>query len=324
MSDRPLAVFVVHDGFSLFGYGIARDLIRMAHDAGSDLRVAAVTAAAAPGPVQSSCGATILADHDWSVIPRADYVFLCSSRDIEAAAAPAALLRQLRSCHRHGGWVVGLGTAIFTLGQAGLLAGRRASAHPAQLAALRTAFADTSFALQPFVIDQRVVTCVGGDAVTDLMLDLLSRTFDPAIAENVRRHVLLKPERSEAFIASVGLRGSVEDLDPRLARYIQVIEQTLAAPRPLPEVCAAIAVSARTLSRLTRAAFNCAPGALSARIRLEYAAGLLRSSSRDLSDISEASGYSSTAHFSEAFLRRFRMRPGRYRATRRAASARET
>jgi transcriptional regulator GlxA family with amidase domain len=172
-------------------------------------------------------------------------------------------------------------------------------------------------------IDQPVVTCLGGDSVTDLMLDALSRTFDPAIAENVLRHILLKPERSEAFIASVGLRGSIKDLDPRLARYIQVIEQTLGAPRPLPEVCPAIAVSARTLSRLTQAAFNCAPGALSSRIRLDYAAQQLRSTSRQLSDISEASGYSSMAHFSDMFQKRFRIRPGRYRATRRAVSAPE-
>jgi transcriptional regulator GlxA family with amidase domain len=318
MSHRPLAVFVVHDGFSLFGYGIARDLIRMAHDTGSAVQVEAVTAAAATGLVQSSCGAQILADHDWSVIRRADYVFVCSSRDIHPAAFPANLLKHLRSCHRHGGWVVGLGTSIFALGRAGLLAARRATAHPAQLAALRTAFPDTDFTLQPFVIDQRVVTCVGGDAVTDLMLDLLSRAFDPAIAENVRRYVLLKPERSESFIVSVGLQGSIERLDPRLSRYIQIIEQTMSAPRPLPEVCAAIAVSPRTLSRLTQAAFNCAPGALSARIRLDHAAGLLRSSSRELSDISDASGYSSTAHFSDAFQKRFKIRPGRYRAMRNA------
>lgn len=318
MSHRPLAVFVVHDGFSLFGFGIARDLIRMAHDAGSELRVEAVTAAAAPGLVQSSCGAQILADHDWSVIPRADYVFVCSSRDIHPSLISATLLKHLRSCHRHGGWLIGLGTGVYTLGQAGLLAGRRATAHPAQLATLQAAFPETDFTLQPFVVDQRVVTCVGGDAVTDLMLDLLSRTFYPAIAETVRRHVLLKPERSEAFIASVGLRGSIEDLDPRLARYIQVIEQTLTAPRPLPEVCAAIAVSPRTLSRLTQAVFACAPGALSARIRLDHAAGLLQSTSRALSDISDASGYSSTANFSDAFFKRFRIRPGRYRSLRKA------
>lgn len=318
MPRRPLAVFVVHEGFSLFGYGIARDLIRMAHDAGSELRVEAVTAAAAPGLVQSSCGAQILADHDWSVIPRADYVFVCSSRDIHPAAVPTSLQKHLRSCHRHGGWVIGLGTSVFTLAQAGLLATRRATAHPVQLAALKTTFPDTDFTLQPFVIDQRVVTCVGGDAVTDLMLDLLSRAFDPAIAETVRRYVLLKPERSESVIASVGLQSSIESLDPRLTRYIQAIEQTLSAPRPLPEVCAAIAVSQRTLSRLTQAAFNCTPGTLSARIRLDHAAGLLRSSLRKLSDISDASGYSSTAHFSDAFQKRFKIRPGRYRAARNA------
>lgn len=313
MPPKKLAVFAVHTGFSLFGYGIARDLIRMANDTGSNVQVEAVTAACAPGPMRSSCGAVVLADHGWPVISRADYVFVCSSRDPGSGSAQAALLAGLRECHRHGGWVIGLGTSIFALGQAGLLAGRRAAAHPAQLPALETAFAETCFTFQPFLIDQRIATCVGGDAVTDLMLELLSQAFDPAIAENVRRHVLLKPERSETFTASIGLKGSLESLDPRLARYIQLVEQTLSAPRRMNEICAAIAISSRTLSRLTRAAFNCAPGELSARIRLNYAASLLKSSSKSLPDIAEASGYRSTPHFSEAFNAHFRMRPGKYR-----------
>lgn len=313
MQRKPVAVFAVHDGFSLFGYGIARDLIRMANDTGSDVQVEAVTAAAAPGLVHSSCGAAVLADHDWSAILRADYVFVCSSRDLHPPEFSNAMLANLLSCHRHGGWVIGLGTSIFALGRAGLLAGRRATAHPSQHAALHHAFPATDFSFLPFTIDQRVATCIGGDAVTDLMLALLSRSFDPEIADNVRRYVLLKPERSQSFIVSAGLKGSIEGLDPRLARYIQLIEQTLSTPRPMGEVCKTIAVSAQTISRLTHEAFNCAPGELSTRIRLNYAAGLLRASSKSLADIADASGYRSTAHFSEAFNAHFRIRPGKYR-----------
>ncbi len=314
MSHKGLAVFAVHNGFSLFGYGVARDLIRMANDTGSNVQIEAVTAAALTGPVRSSCGAAVLADQDLSAISGADYVFLCSSRDLFPAKFPAAVLANLRACHRHGGWVIGLGTSIFALGEAGLLTGRRATAHPAQLSVLEDAFPETQFTFQPFLIDQRIATCVGGDAVIDMMLELLSRAFDPAIAENVRRHVLLKPERSEDLVTSIGLEGSLEDLDPRLARYILLVEQTLSAPMPLDEVCASLAISARTLSRLTHTAFHCAPGELSTRIRLTYAASLLKSSTKSLPDIAEASGYRSTSHFSEAFNAHFGIRPGTYRA----------
>ncbi|WP_374015247.1 hypothetical protein [Phaeobacter sp. A36a-5a] len=81
MPPKKLAVFAVHTGFSLFGYGIARDLIRMANDTGSNVQVDVATAASNSGPVRSSCGAVVLADHGWPVISRADYVFVCSSRD---------------------------------------------------------------------------------------------------------------------------------------------------------------------------------------------------------------------------------------------------
>lgn len=314
MTDAPRAVFAIHEGFSLFGYGVARDLIRMAADASETVKLDVVTASALAGPVHSSSGAVVVADCDLSALAQAQYVFVCSSRQQHPEEIDEALVQGLRYCHRHGGWVIGLGTGVSALAQAGLLTERRAAAHPAQLPALQDAFPKTTFTLDPYVLDRRTATTVGGDAVTDMMLELLTQSFDAGIAENVRRAVMLKPQRSGSLLVSVGLQCSIKELDARLSRYIQIVEQSISAPRPLDQIGRAIAVSPRTLTRLTHKSFGCAPGELSTRIRLSYAADMLRTTSKPLQEIAEASGYRSMAHFSESFYKRFLLRPGKFRS----------
>ncbi|XXK36517.1 helix-turn-helix domain-containing protein [Rhodobacteraceae bacterium nBUS_22] len=75
-----------------------------------------------------------------------------------------------------------------------------------------------------------------------------------------------------------------------------------------------MAVSLRTLTRLTHRSFGCPPGELSTRIRLSYAADLFQTTSKSLQEIAEACGYCSAAHFSECFYKRFLVRPGKYKA----------
>lgn len=285
----------------------------MAADTAHQVEIDVCTAAATVGPVPSSSGAQVIADRDWSVLSQAQFIFVCSSREAHADLFDAALIHGLRHCHRHGGWVIGLGTGVSALGKAGLLAGRHATAHPAQLAGAQAAFPDCRFSLDPFKIDGRVATAVGGDSVTDMMLELLSQCFDLGITESVRRRVLLKPGRSQSLMASIGLRGGVEGLDPRLVRFIEIVEQTLSEPQPLHAVCRVIGVSSRTLTRMTQRSFGCAPGALSSRIRLNFAADLLRTTTQSLQEIAAASGYRSTAQFSDSFRKTYSLRPGQYR-----------
>lgn len=313
MTRRPLALFAVQDGFSLFGFGVARDLIRMAADADEAVSLDVRTATRTPGLVQSSCGASVLAECDWSDLERAEYVFVCSTRGDAQVPWDTGLISGIRHCHRHGGWVIGLGTGVEALARAGLLNGRSAVAHPAQISTLRKAYPKVDFTHDPFVLADRIATTIGGDAVTDMMLEILSRGFNLGIAENVRRAILLKPVRSGSMLTSIGLRRSVDGLDPRLVRYIQFVEQTFADPKTLDQICDAIAVSSRTLTRLTTRAFGCPPGVLSVRIRLSYAAVLLKTSDMGLQEVAETSGFGSATYFSEAFYKHFSIRPGRFR-----------
>ena len=123
------AAFALPPLFSLFGCGVALDLIRMANDALPRPVLRTRIVAGAAGPVEASCGARMMADTAWSGLRSADLLFISSSRHGATATDPG-LIACLRRCGRRGARIVGLGTGIWAVARAGLLAGRRAAADP--------------------------------------------------------------------------------------------------------------------------------------------------------------------------------------------------
>jgi len=312
------AAFVLPPQFSLFGCGVALDLIRMANDSLPRPALCTRIVARAAGPVEASCGARLLADSAWGDLTGADLLFICSSRHGAAASDPG-LLACLRRNRRRGARIVGLGSGIWALARAGLLAGRRSAADPGEARRLREAFPGTDFTLEPFVLDGPVATCIGGDSVTDLMLRLLAEQFGPRVAEDVRRFVFLKPTRSLGLLRSLGLFDPTIALDRRLTRILTLFEQQLDEPQPLRELCRAVGLSPRSLGRLTAGAFGCSPKALHLRLRLTHAEALLLDTTLPVAAVAAACGFRHPSQFSQAFAARYGASPRHWRAAERTS-----
>ena len=311
------AAFALPPLFSLFGCGVALDLIRMANDSLPRPLLRTRIAAAAAGPVEASCGARLLADTAWSGLRSADLLFVCSSRHGAAATDPR-LLACLRRCGRGGARIVGLGSGIWAVARAGLLAGRRAAADPGEARRLREAFPGTDFTLEPFVVDGPVATCIGGDSVTDLMLRLLAEQLGPRVAEDVRRFVFLKPTRSLDLLRSLGLFDPTTALDRRLVRILALFEQQLEEPRPLAVSCREVGLSPRSLNRLTARAFGCSPKTLQLRMRLAHARSRLADTQLPVAAGAAACGFRQPSQFSRAFSALQGASPRDWRAAARA------
>lgn len=313
MPALPAVAFAIQPGFSLFGYGVARDLFRMAGEAAGIPVGQCFTAARARGPVQSSCGAVVEADAGWQQARSAQVLFVCSSPGRGTAGQDPGLAAAIRAAHRHGALLFGLGSGVWPLAAAGVLEGRTASADTGELAALRSAFPEVRFTSAPVSRDGPVATCIGGDSVTDMMLQYFETAHGPGLAEAARRAVFLKPARSEGLMRALGADAAAGAPDPRLQRCLQILDQSIDAPPSIPGLCAAAGVPERTLARLTRAAFGCSPAALAMRIRLHHAAVLLRHSPRSIQAVSADCGFAGAAHFSAAFSRRYGQTPTAFR-----------
>lgn len=317
------AAFVLPPQFSLFGCGVALDLIRMANDSLPQQGLRTRIVAGAAGPVEASCGAYLVADTAWSELRSADLLFVCSSRHGAAVSDPG-LLACLRRSRRRGARIIALGSGIWAVARAGLLAGRRSAADPSEARRLQEAYPETEFTLEPFVVDGPVATCIGGDSVTDLMLRLLAEQFGPRVAEDVRRFVFLKPTRSLGLLRSLGLFDPTIALDRRLARMLVLFEQRLDVPQPLHRLCREVGLSPRSLGRLTADAFGCSPKALYLRMRLTHAEALLLDTALPISAVAAACGFRQPSHFSRAFAARYGDSPRNWRVVRRAERSQST
>lgn len=313
MTKVPLYAFAIQDGFSLFGYGIARDLLRMAAGRSEAPAAHCVTLGPAGGAVRSSCGAVVMADSGWQPHPKMQALFVCSSAVRSAAAQDKSLLACIRAAHRHGAYLCGLGSGVWPLAAAGVLNGQQASADPGEIAALRSAFPQVQFTLAPVTLDAGTATCIGGDSVTDMMLRYLKAAHGPETVAAARRAVFLKPARSEGLMRALGCSAPGQDLDPRLQRCLHILDQSIAAPPFIPALCRDAGLPERTLGRLTRAAFGCSPAALALRIRLHHAESLLRHTPRSVQEISADCGFATASHFAAAFRRRYGQSPGAFR-----------
>src|SRR4051794_28612329 len=92
-----------------------------------------------PGPVTTSTGFAIVADHGLEAIARADTVIVPGYGTIERPP-PERALEALRAAHRRGARVVSICTGAFCLAHAGVLDGRRATTHWRYAASLAERF----------------------------------------------------------------------------------------------------------------------------------------------------------------------------------------
>jgi len=126
-------------------------------------------------------------------------------------------------------------------------------------------------------------------------------------AETVAGH------RQERQRLSAVRRATRIEIQRRLLRARDAMEDDLAAPWPLAEMARAACMSMFHFNRRFREAFQETPRAWLARRRSERAMGLLITSDISVTEVCFAIGYQSLGSFSAAFQRRYGQPPSRYR-----------
>lgn len=113
-----------------------------------------------------------------------------------------------------------------------------------------------------------------------------------------------------------GMRFRPDDshLDPvALRRVVDLIQSQLAEPPSLARLAQEASLSPSAFARAFRGSLGVGPGEFLLRCRLDHAAILLASSSLPIATIATRCGFSSQAHLSHAYARRFGLPPGRDR-----------
>src|SRR5512144_2431595 len=127
MSDHTHEVaVVVQSGVLPFDVAAVEQVFAPAGQAGGPYRVRVCSDESGPLAGGGSYGVQVA--HDLSVLPEAGTVMVAGVADPTRGVSPK-IASALRSASDRGARIVGIGTGVFALGRAGLLAGRHVTTH---------------------------------------------------------------------------------------------------------------------------------------------------------------------------------------------------
>jgi AraC family carnitine catabolism transcriptional activator len=242
--------------------------------------------------------------------PPPDLAVICASYEPEKHLGNA-VLNPVRALARKGTMLAGLDTGPFILAQAGLLDGYRATVHWES----RAGFAETYPAVEttsaPYEIDRGRITCAGGAASIDMMLDLIERCHGRELAVAIADqlvHLRFAYGGDARLPAQVRLQVG----NPRVGRIVEAMERNIENPLATAALAAIGGLSVRHMERLFRAHLGASPRLVYQGIRLDSAERLLRYSTMSVLDAAVACGFRSHAHFTRAYKARFGAPPSRH------------
>lgn len=190
----------------------------------------------------------------------ADTVIVPNRPDIDVPRRPA-VLDAVRRAHARGARLVGFCSGAFTLAEAGVLDGRRATAHWQWADSFRERFPAVSLEEDVlFVDDGDILTAAGSAAALDLGLHIVRRDHGAEIANAVSRRLVFAAHRDG------GQRQFVERPvpaipDESLAPVLAWAQERLDEPLAVADLASRAAVSPATLHRRFRAQLGTTPPA---------------------------------------------------------------
>ena len=312
--------FVLQPEFPMNALVLASEALRIANQNSGrtffDWRFVSETGA----PVRASNGMWLSVDCGLDGMPEADFLLVFEG-NLPTQRNSSRLLARIRAASRFGAVVGAVDTGAFALMQAGV--GRREGivVHWEAIPALRERFSDVDTFDHLYRIDERVVSCAGGVATLDLMLDLIGRLQSPALASEVANALVHtprsggQPQRMDSPVARTA---------PSLAeRIVGVMENNLDFPLSLDEIAEELGVSGRTVGRECLRRFGETPMRLYLRVRLQAARNLLFYEEFSIKHVALACGFSYPSALSRAFKKQFGQLPREYRSTLRQRQSQE-
>ncbi|WP_031072234.1 helix-turn-helix domain-containing protein [Streptomyces sp. NRRL S-118] len=271
------------------------------------------TAGTAPG---GAAGLSLRTPYGLDDLVGADTVVVPSVPDAcveDGAPLPRDLIAALRAAHDAGARVVSLCTGAFALAEAGLLDGRRATAHwlhTAQLAA-RYPKVDVDDSVL-YVDDGDVLTSAGLTAGLDLCLHLVRRDLGAHIANQLARRMVVPAHRPGGQAQFIDLPVPATD-DDALAPALEWARTHLDRPLTVEDLARRAAMSPRTFYRRLRAVTGTTPLQWLLDQRLGLARSLLEATDLPIEKVAELSGLGTANNLRHHFLKQVGVTPGDYR-----------
>ncbi len=263
-------------------------------------------------PVTCSNYVKIIPDMALEPIPKEALSFVCAGIE-PSSAATNKTVHWLNRQRAFGSVVGGICTGTFALAKAGLLVDRRFTLHWEN----QPSFSEYYPGLEPtpnlYENDDGLMTCGGGNAATDMMLEIIEADHGKNLAIIVadmcihsRSHNQDVPQKS-AYSVALGSRNQ------RLLNAMQHMEENLEEPVDIIELAVRVQTSRRQLERLFKKYVLMTPNQFYFDLRISRAHALLNETNLSVTEIAMATGFSSTTQLASRFKAKFGVSPQAFR-----------
>jgi len=307
-----LVAVLAYDGVNAFELGLALEVFGLPN-MGPDWYRVVVCAERPRRPVLSSSGVKIIADTGWQAVARAGTIIVPGWENIQAAP-PEPLLECLRRAHRRGARIASICSGVFIVAAAGLLDGRRATAHWANAEALGRKH--PAVRVDPnvlYVDDGDIMSSAGRAAGLDLCLHIVRRDYGIEIANQAARRLVIAPHReggqAQFIPRPVQAEGDV------LAAVFAWARRHLNRDLTIDSLAERAKMSRRTFIRRFEEATGMSPGEWVVHARMAQARELLETTRLPIERVATATGFGSADTLRHHFRTRLDTSPARYRSS---------
>ena len=310
--------------FSLHSLACATEVLRVANTQLGGRAHEFVLLSSDGQPVAAAGGEVLVPGYGLDAMPVLSGLFLLAETtpdDVEIRVAQAQLAKLRIACAQIeliNGVLGGIGTGATWLAHAGYLHGHRCSVATAHADALRLACPEAIVSSLLYEIERNRLSCAGGCSVLDLMICWLGRTHGERLSQHLLQHFGLERlrEGSERQLqtSAAPLGSSV-----KLAEAVALMEANLGEPLSTEEIAGLVGVSRRQLERLFKQHLDTLPSRWYLEQRLTRARRMLVQTSQSILQIGLSCGFTSGAHFSNAYRQFFNYTPRDERSARAAA-----
>lgn len=255
-------------------------------------------------PARSSSGLAVAADLALGQAA-GDFLIVMPSYDYLAHDRPALRLALRRASARFT-TLGGFDTGAWLLASSGLLDGRRATIHRAELAAFAEAFPRLEAVAEHAVTDGDRITCGGALAAFDLITRMIGERHGQALRLEIAA-LFIRESTAAAVAEGVPVRK------PSVARALRLMESHVEEPLSVAEIARQAGRRSRDLARRMKAELGATPRAVYRRIRLAEARRLTCETELPVAEIALRCGYTDASAMTRAFRSEFGLSPRKLR-----------
>ena len=243
-----------------------------------------------------------------------DTLIIAGGIGTELALERPQLINWIRRTAKRARRVVSICTGAFLLAEAGLLQGRRATAHWRCVDEFAERYPDVT--VEPdsiFIGDGNIYTSAGITAGTDLALHLVEQDWGAGKALDIARMWLLYAKRpggqsqfSALLPAKASERVAIADLQAWIINHVD-------ADLSVPALAKYVAMSPRNFARVFQAETGVTPAKFVETVRIEAARRRLEATAQSIEFIADACGMGDRERLRRSFIRRLGVTPSDYR-----------